>query len=233
MSRVEQFESIRRDARQGMGIRALARKHRVHRRAVRQALASAVPPERKQPVRAAPVLGVWKPLIRAWVRADQELPAKQRHTARRIWQRLVAEHGARVGESTVGKYVAVVRRELAGGVAQVTVPQAHRPGAEAEVDFGKLHVWLEGALTVVWLFVMRLSCSGRAFHVAFGNQSQEAFFEGHVLGFAHFGGYAGDLVKRRPPRCVPRAGRGGRRRSSGGRPAPCGRRRRAGARAWA
>ena len=74
MSRVEQFESIRRDAREGMGIWALARKHRVHRRVVRQALASAVPPGRKQPVREAPVLGEWKPLIRAWVEADQELP---------------------------------------------------------------------------------------------------------------------------------------------------------------
>jgi hypothetical protein len=42
----------------------------------------------------------------------------------------------------------------------------------------------------VWLFVMRLSCSGRAFHAAFANQSQEAFLEGHVLGFAHFGGVA-------------------------------------------
>jgi transposase len=191
MSRVEQFESIRRDAREGMGIRALARKHRVHRRAVRQALASAVPPERKQPVREAPVLGEWKLLIRAWVEADRELPKKQRHTARRIWQRLVTEHGARVGESTVGKYVAAVRRELSGGVAQVMVPQTHRPGAEAEVDFGKLHVWLEGALTAVWLFVMRLSCSGRAFHAAFANQSQEAFFEGHVRAFAHFGGVPG------------------------------------------
>jgi transposase len=115
MSRVEQFESIRRDAREGMGIRALARKHRVHRRVVRQALASAVPPKRKQPGREAPVLGEWKPLIRARVETDQELPRKQRHTARRIWQRLVAEHGARVGESTVGKYVAVVRRSWAAG----------------------------------------------------------------------------------------------------------------------
>jgi transposase len=188
MSRVEQFESIRRDARAGMGIRALARRHGVHRRAVRQALASAVPPERKRPVRAAPVLGEWKPLIRGWVTADQQLPAKQRHTARRIWQRLCEEHGAALGESTVGKYVAAVRRELAGGVAVVAVPQTHPPGAEAEVDFGKLHVWLEGALVVVWLFVMRLSCSGRAFHVAFANQSQEAFFEGHVEAFTHFGG---------------------------------------------
>jgi transposase len=144
-SRVELFESIRRDSRlEGMGIRALARKHRVHRRTVRQALSSAVPPERKQPERRSPVLDAWKPLIGAWVTADERLPKKQRHTGRRIWQRLVAEHGAEVGESTVRKYVARLRRELGGGVGQVTVPQVHHPGAEAEVDFAELWVRLEG-----------------------------------------------------------------------------------------
>src|SRR4029453_4049704 len=64
----------------------------------------------------------------------------------------------------------------------------HHPGQEAEVDFAELWVWLEGILTKLWLFTMRLSCSGRAFHQAFATQAQEAFFEGHVLGFAHFGG---------------------------------------------
>jgi hypothetical protein len=49
-------------------------------------------------------------------------------------------------------------------------------------------VWPEGTLTKLWLFTMRLSASGRAFHRAFATQAQEAFFEGHVLGFAHFGG---------------------------------------------
>lgn len=188
-SRVELFESIRREARlEGMGVRALAKKHHVHRRTVRQALASAVPPERKTPKRASPVLDAWKPLIQAWVTTDERLPTKQRHTAHRVWQRLVVEHGAELGESTVRKYVARLRRELGGGVGQVTVPQVHQPGAEAEVDFAELWVWLEGTLTKLWLFTMRLSCSGRAFHRAFVTQAQEAFFEGHVEGFAYLGG---------------------------------------------
>ena len=65
-SRVELFESIRRDSRlAGMGIRALARKHHVHRRTVRQALLSAVPPQRKQAERPSPVLDAWKQHVAA------------------------------------------------------------------------------------------------------------------------------------------------------------------------
>lgn len=188
-SRVELFESIRRDARlEGMGVRALANKHRVHRRTVRQALASAVPPERKRAERRCPVLDAWKPLIDAWVTVDETLPTKQRHTAHRVWERLVAEHGAKLGESTVRRYVARLRRELGGGVGQVMVPQVHHPGQEAEVDFAELWVWLEGTLTKLWLFTMRLSASGRAVHAAFATQAQAAFFEGHVEGFARLGG---------------------------------------------
>ena len=188
-SRVELFESIRRDSRlEGMGVRALAKRYHVHRRTVRQALMSAVPPGRKPAARCSPVLDAWKPLIGAWVTADEAVPKKQRHTGRRVWERLVAEHGAQVGESTVRKYVARLRRELGGGVACVSVPQVHHPGAEAEVDFAELWVWLEGTLSKLWLFTMRLSASGRAFHAAFATQAQEAFFEGHVLGLQHLGG---------------------------------------------
>jgi hypothetical protein len=102
MSRVELFERIRREHRdEGVGIRALAERHRVHRRTVRQALASAVPPARKTPERPAPALGGHEATVRAWLVEDQAAPPKQRHTARWVWQRLRDERGAVVAESTV------------------------------------------------------------------------------------------------------------------------------------
>lgn len=82
--RVEQFAAIRRDARvEGLSIRELAVKYRVHRRTVRQALASAVPPPRKTPARSSPKLDPFKLAIDAMLVADTTAPRKQRHTARR------------------------------------------------------------------------------------------------------------------------------------------------------
>lgn len=87
--------------------------------------------------RAAPLLGPHHETIREWLHAELSPPRKQRHTARRIWQRLVDERGATVAEPTVRAYVARVRRKLEYGQVAATVLQLHPPGAEAEVDFGR------------------------------------------------------------------------------------------------
>lgn len=194
MTRVEQFESIRRDRRlEGLSIRELARKHKVHRRVVRQALASAVPPKRKETVRPAPVMGPYTETIRAWLIADKEVPKKQRHTAHRVWTRLVSELGAPVAESTVRETVRMLREELAVPAGEAMVPQVHEPGREAEVDFGEFWVLLAGVMTKLWLFSLRLSASGRACHKAYATQAQEAFFDGHVDAFARLGGVPGRI----------------------------------------
>jgi len=189
-SRVELFEQIRRDRRvEESSIRELAEKHGAHRRTVRQALAAAVPPPRKTyPVRVRPAIDPWVTVIDGWLIDDKDAPRKQRHTARRVWQRLVAEHGASVSEVTVSRYVARRRVELGLVAREVSIPQTHLAGAEGEVDFGEFNATICGAVVTVWMFVMRLSHSGKAFHVAFGTQAQEAFLEGHVLAFEYFGG---------------------------------------------
>jgi transposase len=188
-SKVSVYEQIRKaHDREALGIRALSRRFRVHRRDVRQALASAVPPARKVPTRPAPRLDRWKPLIEKWLEEDKTSPRKQRHTARRVWQRLVEEHGAGVSEGTVRRFVAVVRARQQLPLAEVAVPQTHPFGDEAEVDFGTVSVYLAGTLTEVQLFIMRLSASGRGYPRAYLNEAQDVFLDGHVRAFAHFGG---------------------------------------------
>jgi transposase len=186
---MELFEQIRRDRdREGLSTRALAVKYGVHRRAVRQALVSPLPPVKRSPVsRPAPRLGVHYALIDAWLEADRDAPRKQRHTARRVWQRLVEEEGARVSERQVSRYVRARRREL-GDVGEAFVPQHHEPGAEAEVDWGESWATIDGQLVKVHLFQLRLCHSGAAFAAAFLNETQQAFLEGHVDAFEFLGG---------------------------------------------
>lgn len=145
-------------------------------------------PPRKTPERDSPALGVWKPVIDVILPADEQAPRKQRHTARRVWERLRDEHGAGVAESTVRGYVAVFRAERSALAHRVAVPQLHDPGQEAEVDFGDVWLYLDGTLTRCYLFVMRLSASGKSFHRIYATQAQEAFFDGHVEALAAFGG---------------------------------------------
>ena len=61
------------------------------------------------------------------------------------------------------------------------------PGAEAEVDFGDVWIELAGESTKCFLFTFRLSFSGKAIHRVYATQGQEAFIEGHVAAFDHFG----------------------------------------------
>jgi transposase len=189
------FEQIRRDRdRDGLSIRALAAKHGVNRRAVRQALESALPPARRTPVsQPAPKLGEYRELIDEWLIADLVAPRKQRHTAKRIWRRLVDEHGVQVAETTVRDHVRKRRRELGLTVGEVFVPQVHAPGRTAEVDWGEAEVDLAGARTRVHLFFMRSCFSGAAFSLASPVETQQAFLEGHALAFDWFGGVFGEV----------------------------------------
>lgn len=188
MSRVEQFERIRRDHREeGLSIRALARRHKVHRRTVRQALTSAIPPKRVVTERPCAAFGPYEQTVRRWLQDDKSAPKKQRHTARRVWQRLVAEEGADIAESTVRERVRELRAEIADP-PEAMIPQLHEPGEEAEVDFGEFWAYVAGVYVKLWLFSLRLSASGRAVHRVYATQAQEAFFSGHVDAFETIGG---------------------------------------------
>ena len=192
-SRLDEFAEIRRAARvEGLSINQLAKRFGVHRRKVRQALESALPPTRKVPARRAPKLEMVRELIDGMLREDLTAPKKQRHTATRIWNRLLDEHAVEVGYATVRDYVRTRRPQiaLAAGryLQEAMVPQDHAPGAEAEVDFGEVWVDLAGVRTKLYLFNFRLSYSGRAVHRLYPSLSQEAFLEGHIDAFEELGG---------------------------------------------
>lgn len=192
MSKMEVFEQIRlahRDER--LSIRALAVRFGVHRRDVRAALLSPVPPPRKRPRRAAPVSGEWRPWIREVLVADADAPRKQRHSAARIRDRLAAEKQAVISPSTCRKIVAEIRGELvveaaAGGSlpVKVFVPQTRLPGREAEVDWGQFQAVIGGVTMTLHLFAMWSAFATCGFHRAYVNEAQESFMDGHVRAFA-------------------------------------------------
>ena len=94
MLRVELYQSIRNAVnKEGHSIRATAKEFKVHRRDVRQALACAIPRERKSAPKVRPKLGAYESTVRAWLTEDLKVPKKQQHSATRIWQRLIDECG--------------------------------------------------------------------------------------------------------------------------------------------
>ncbi len=123
---------------------------------------------------------------------DLDAPRKQRHTAQRVFDRLVDEHQAVISYSSVRQYVKARRAELAveSGTAPVEafIPQEHAPGAEAEVDFGDVWVDLDGVRTRCYMFAFRLSHSGKSVHRVYPTCAQEAFLEGHIEAFQVLGG---------------------------------------------
>jgi transposase len=128
---VDQHEQIRRAYFiEGKSIRQIAREGRHDRRSVRKSLLNAGPPRYTLRVpRRRPVLGPFLAVIDRWLREDEDRPPKQRHTAHRIYDRLVSEFGYRGGESIVRQYVRECRPRR-----QVMIPLDHAPG-EAQVDW--------------------------------------------------------------------------------------------------
>jgi hypothetical protein len=173
VSKVELYAAIRHDARvEGLSSRALSAKYGVGRRTVSMALASVWPAPRKQLPARGSRLDAFKAVIDQMLRDDLDAPRKQRHTVKRVFDRLIEEHDAQgVTYSMVRAYIfqrrPEIRIEEGRGPPQAFVPQTHRPGDEAEVDFGDVWIHLQGVPTKVFLFSLRLSFSGKAVHKIF------------------------------------------------------------------
>jgi len=144
----------------------------------------AVPPgyQRQQPIKR-PKLGPWLGVIDAILNDDKQRPAKQRHTSKRIFERLKEEHGFTGGYTIVKDYVrtATLRGQ------EMFVPLVH-PAGEAQVDFGEALVVIAGVEQKAHYLAMDLPQSDDCFVAAFPAETTEAFLEGHIRAFAYFGG---------------------------------------------
>lgn len=182
---MEQWNEIRRRIKvDGASKRSVMRAYGLHFRTLQKVLAHTEPPGyRRREVRPRPKLGPYVRVIEAILEQDKSQPPKQRHTARRIYDRLRTEHGYDGGCSTVREAVRTLRRQT----AEVFVPLEHRPG-EAQVDFGFGDVEIAGQLRQAAVFVMALPYSGAMFMCGFPRECGETFQQGHVDAFSYFGG---------------------------------------------
>jgi transposase len=186
---MDQYEHIRTAHRvYGEPIRALARRTRHSRETIRKALRAPYEGYRQRNRQPYPVLGAYIEIIDGWLEADRERPRKQRHTAERVFQRLVAEHGFPGSVSNVRRYVHEAKERLGIAVSRAFIPLAPELGREAEVDWGTATAVIAGVETRVKVFCMRSKGSGKPFVRLYPCERQQAFFDGMQRGFAFFGG---------------------------------------------
>jgi len=187
---VERKEMIKRDNKlNGKSQRTLSREYGVSRHTISNAIenpyAPRYSPRRHQPF---PKLGKFKGVICQWLEEDRSRHRKQRHTAKRVYERLVEEYDFDGGESTVRRYVSRKKKEMGLGGKEVFIPVDHQPGGECQVDWCEALIKIQGVIRKIHLFLMWLSYSGKVFAKAYPVEKQECFFDGIREGFEYFGG---------------------------------------------
>jgi len=211
---VEHYELIRRKHFvDGMSGRAIAKELGHSRKFVKKALKHPIPPGyRLTKPKPKPTLDPVRPLIDAWLDEDLTRPVKQRHTAQRIYERLVDEEGFQGDASTIRRYVASWKEARNSAGKEVFAPLEFRPGEEAQVDWGEAWVIHNGRRRKVQLFCMKWCYSKRVFVRAYDRANLESFLDGHVRAFECFGGVPKRIAYDNLKSAVIRVGKGRHRR---------------------
>jgi len=178
--RVRQMREI-----EGRSLREIARQTGWHRDTIKRILKQGAPPGyQRQEAPRRPVLGPFIPIIDQILKHDKQgVPRKQRHTAKRLWDRLRQEYGYRGGYTQVCDYV----RAVAQRTQEAFVPLAFAPGT-AQVDWGEAVAIENDSVRKVYLFVLTLPWSNARFVAAFPRGTLEFFLEGHRRALVFFQG---------------------------------------------
>ena len=182
---MELYARVRRAVQvEGISERQVAREYGLARETVRKMMRYSVPPGyRRQQAAKRPKLDPWVGVIDAILQENRERPRKQRHTAKRIHERLREEYGFGGGYTIVKDYVRL--RELRQ--REMYVPLVH-PAGDAQADPGEALVVMNGEQRKAHYLVIDLPQSDDGFVMAFPAETTEAFLEGHRQGFAYLGG---------------------------------------------
>ena len=208
MYRVEVYLRVRRAVMvEGMSIREAARTFGLHRDTVRKMLTYSVPPGyRRQSAPRRPKLQPYTGVIGQILEKDHSAPKKQRHTAKRIFERLRDEYGSGGGYTTVKDYVREHRRQT----KEMFVPLSHAPG-HAQCDFGEALAIIGGVEQKAHYLLLDLPHSDGCFVKAYPAETTGAFLDGHVSAFAFLGGVPQSVLYDNTKLAVARILGGGRR----------------------
>jgi len=173
-----------------MSQREASRHFGISRDTVRKMMAYSVPPgyRRQAPVRR-PKLDAFIPIIDQWLEADRVVPRKQRHTAKRVFDRLRDEHGFTGGYTIIKDYMRA--RDRHG--QEMFVPLAH-PAGHGQADFGEAVVVIGGVEQKAHFFVLDLPHSDACYVRAYPAAVAEAWVDGHIHAFAFFGAVPQSIV---------------------------------------
>lgn len=211
MKGVELYAQVRRAVFvEGISQREAARRFGIDPRTVAKMLAFSVPPGyRRSKPPARPKLDPFVGIIDRILEEDKSRPPKQRHTSKRIFERLRDEHGYAGGMTVVKDYVHERRQRQ----QEVFVPLRHDPG-HAQVDFGEAIAVIGGVEGKIHLFAMDLPHSDAGFVQAYPAETTEAFCDGHNAAFAFFSGVPRSILYDNTKLAVARIlGDGGRQRT--------------------
>ena len=192
---MDQYELVRTAHRvHKKSIRQIARETGHTRRTVRKVLDGQELTYRREKAPACPVMDPVAGIVEGWLKADRDQPVKQRHTAHRVWRRLVDEYGFAGAEPTVRRWVRERKVRLGWNRPVAVVPLDPEQALEAEVDWGTAWVRMGGEDRQVKLFCMRSRYSGKAFVRAYPSERQEMFLDGHIRALDWYGGVFPVLV---------------------------------------